>query len=82
MISIRTLYLLANFTYIFIDIFFYALKNTSWSSIIFWIVSRVVTDPCLDFLSPYRKIRSYAREKEIHATMKNNTRDGGGGVLQ
>jgi hypothetical protein len=45
MISIRTLSLLVYFTYIFIDIIIYALRNTSWSFGIFWIVSRVIADP-------------------------------------
>jgi hypothetical protein len=35
MISIKTLSLLAYFTYIFIDIIIYALESTAWSSRIF-----------------------------------------------
>jgi hypothetical protein len=52
MIPIRTLSLLAYFTYIFIDIIFYALGSTSWSSEIFWMVGRVIADPSLGLSSP------------------------------
>jgi hypothetical protein len=52
MISTRTLSLLAYFTYIFIDIIFYALGSTSGSSRILWMVGRVIADHCLGFLSP------------------------------
>jgi hypothetical protein len=52
MILIRTLSLLVYFTYIFIDIIFYVLGSTHWSSGIFWMVGRVVTDPSLGLLSP------------------------------
>jgi hypothetical protein len=38
MIPIRTLSLLAYFTYIFIDIIIYVLRSTLWSSGIFWMV--------------------------------------------
>jgi hypothetical protein len=51
MIPIRTLPLLAYFTYYFIDIIIYALGSTPWSSIIFWMVGRVVVNPSLRFLS-------------------------------
>jgi hypothetical protein len=51
MISIRTLSLLAYFTYIFIDIIIYALGSTSWSSRFFWMVGRVVANPSLGLLS-------------------------------
>jgi hypothetical protein len=51
MISIKTLSLLAYFTYIFIDIIFYALVSTSWSSGIFWMVGRVIAGPYLGLLS-------------------------------
>jgi hypothetical protein len=37
-VSIRTLSLLAYFTYIFIDIIIYALRSTPCSSRIFWMV--------------------------------------------
>jgi hypothetical protein len=43
MISIRTLSLLVYF----IDIAIYTLRNTPWSSEIFWIVGRVILDPLL-----------------------------------
>jgi hypothetical protein len=52
MIPIRILSLLAYFTYIFMDIIIYALGNTSWSSGIFWMVGRVITDPSLSLLNP------------------------------
>jgi hypothetical protein len=52
MIPIRTLYLFAYFTYIFIDIIIYALGSTPWSSGIFWMVGRVITGPSLDLSSP------------------------------
>jgi hypothetical protein len=52
MISIRTLSLLAYFTYIFIDIIIYALGSTSWSFGIFWMVGRVIADPSLSLPSP------------------------------
>jgi Trk-type K+ transport system membrane component len=38
MFPIRTLSLLAYFTYIFIDIIIYVLGSMPWSSIIFWIM--------------------------------------------
>jgi hypothetical protein len=38
MIPIRTLSLLANFTYMFIDIIIYALGSKTWSSEIIWMV--------------------------------------------
>jgi hypothetical protein len=47
MIPIRTLSLLAYFTYIFIDTIIYALGSTAWSSRIFWMVDRVIADPSL-----------------------------------
>jgi hypothetical protein len=46
-----TLSLLAYFTYIFIDIIIYALRSTSWSSGIFWMVDQVVANPSLGLLS-------------------------------
>jgi hypothetical protein len=52
MIPIRTLSLLAYFTYIPIDIIIYALGSVSWSSEIFWVVGRVIMDPSLGLLSP------------------------------
>jgi hypothetical protein len=52
MIPIRTLSLLDYFTYIFIDIVFYAMGSMSWCSGIFWMVGQVITDPSLGFLSP------------------------------
>jgi hypothetical protein len=52
MIPIRTLSLLAYFTYISIDIILYALGSTSWSSRIFWMDGRVIADPFLGLLSP------------------------------
>jgi hypothetical protein len=51
MISIRTLSLLAYFTYISIDIIIYALVSMSWSSRIFWMVGRIIVDPSLCLLS-------------------------------
>jgi hypothetical protein len=56
MIPIRTLSLLAYFTYIFIDINFYAFGSTSWSSRIFWMVGRVTTDPSLGIPCPYEVV--------------------------
>jgi hypothetical protein len=56
MIPIRTLSLLAYFTYISIDIIIYALGSTSWFSGIFWMVGRVVADPSLGLLSPYEVV--------------------------
>jgi hypothetical protein len=52
MITIKTLSPLAYFTYIFIDIIFYAMESTSWSSGIFWMVGRIVADYSLGLLSP------------------------------
>jgi hypothetical protein len=52
MIPIRILSLLAYLTYIFIDIIFYALESTSWSSGIFWMVSWVIADSFLGLSSP------------------------------
>jgi hypothetical protein len=52
MITIRTLFLLTYFTYIFIDIIIYVLRSMTWSSRIFWMVGRVVADPSLGLLSP------------------------------
>jgi hypothetical protein len=49
MIPIRTISLLAYFTYIFIDIIIYALWSMPWSSRIFWTVGRVITDPSCSF---------------------------------
>jgi hypothetical protein len=51
-IPIRTLSLLAYFTYIFIDIIINVLESMTWSSRIFWMVSRVITDPSLGLPSP------------------------------
>jgi hypothetical protein len=51
MIPIRTLSLLSYFTYISIDIIFYALGSTLWSSRI-WMVGGVIADPSLGLLSP------------------------------
>jgi hypothetical protein len=45
MIPIKVLSLLADFTYIFIDIVIYALGRTPWFSRIFWMVGRVIADP-------------------------------------
>jgi hypothetical protein len=56
MIPIRTLSLLAYFTYIFRDIVIYALESTSWSSGIFWMVGRVITDPSMGLPSPCEMI--------------------------
>jgi hypothetical protein len=56
MILIRTLSLLAYFTYILIDIIIYALVSTLWSSGIFWMVGRVVKDPSLGLPSPYEVV--------------------------
>jgi hypothetical protein len=47
MIPIRILSLFTYFTYIFIDIIIYALENMLWSSEIFWMVGRVITDSFL-----------------------------------
>jgi hypothetical protein len=52
MMPIRIIYLLNYFTYIFIDIIFYALGITSWSYENFWMVARVIADPFLGLLSP------------------------------
>jgi hypothetical protein len=52
MIPIKTLSLLTYFTYIFRDIVIYALESTSWSSGIFWMVGRVITDPSMGLPSP------------------------------
>jgi hypothetical protein len=52
MISIRTLSLLAYFTYISMDIIIYDLGNPSWSSEISWMVDQVVADPSLGLSSP------------------------------
>jgi hypothetical protein len=51
MIPIRILSLFTYFTYIFIDIIIYALENMLWSSGIFWMVGRVITDSSLGLLS-------------------------------
>jgi hypothetical protein len=51
MISIRTLSLLAYFTYIFIDIIIYASGSMSWSSGFFQMVDRVIVDPSLGLTS-------------------------------
>jgi hypothetical protein len=51
MISIRTLSLLAYFTYIFIDTIIYDFGSTPWPFGIFWMVGRVIADPFLDLLS-------------------------------
>jgi hypothetical protein len=51
MISIKTLSLLAYFTYIFIDITIYSLESMPWSSRIFRMVGRVIADPSLGLLS-------------------------------
>jgi hypothetical protein len=48
-IPIRTLSLLTYFTYIFIDI--YVLESVPWSSRIFQMVGRIITDPFLDLPS-------------------------------
>jgi hypothetical protein len=56
MISNRTLSLLAYFTYISVDIIIYALGSTSWSSRIFCMVGRVITDTSLGLLSPYEVV--------------------------
>jgi hypothetical protein len=52
MFPIRTISLYAYFTYIFIDIIFYALRSTSWSSGIFWMVDQVIADPSLGLSIP------------------------------
>jgi hypothetical protein len=52
MIPIRTLSLLAYFTYILTDIITYALGSTSWSSGIFWMVGQVIKDPSFGPPSP------------------------------
>jgi hypothetical protein len=51
-IPIRTLSLIAYFTYIFIDIIIYALGSTSWSSGISYMVGRVITDTSSGLSSP------------------------------
>jgi hypothetical protein len=51
MISIRTLSLLAYFTYIFIDIIIYTSGSMSWSSGFFQMVDRVIVDPSLGLTS-------------------------------
>jgi hypothetical protein len=56
MISIKTLSLLAYFTYIFIDITIYSLESMPWSSRIFQMVGRVIADPSLGLLSLCREI--------------------------
>jgi hypothetical protein len=38
------------------DIIIYALGSTSWSSGIFWMVGRVITDPSLGLPSPYEVV--------------------------
>jgi hypothetical protein len=48
MITVKTLCLLAYF----IDIVIYTLGSTSWSSKIFWMIDRVVSNPSLDHPSP------------------------------
>jgi hypothetical protein len=52
MTPIRTLSLLAYFTYISIDIIIYALGSMSRSSRIFWMVGRVIADPSVGLPSP------------------------------
>jgi hypothetical protein len=52
MITIRTPSLLSYFTYISMDIIIYVLGSTSWSSVIFWMVGRVVVDPSVGLPSP------------------------------
>jgi hypothetical protein len=52
MFPIRTLFLHVYFTYIFIDVIFYALRSMAWSSRIFWVVDRVVADPSLGLSIP------------------------------
>jgi hypothetical protein len=52
MIPIRTLSLLAYFTYILIDIIIYAWGSTPWSSGVFRMVGRVIVDPSLGLRSP------------------------------
>jgi hypothetical protein len=52
MILIRTLSLLAYFTYIFIDIIIYAMGSTPLSSGIFWMVGRVIAGPSWGLSSP------------------------------
>jgi hypothetical protein len=52
MISIMTLSLLVYFIYISMDIIIYTFRSTSWSSEIFWMVGRVVTNPSFDLPSP------------------------------
>jgi hypothetical protein len=56
MTLLMTLSLLAYFTYIFIDIIFYAFGSMSWSSRIFWMLGRVITDPSLGLSSPYEVV--------------------------
>jgi hypothetical protein len=56
MILIKTLSLLAYFTYIFIDITIYALGSTAWSYGIFWMVGQVIADPSLGFPSLCRVV--------------------------
>jgi hypothetical protein len=56
MIPIRTLCLLAYFTYISIVIIFYAMRSTSWSSGILWIVGQVIVDPSLGLPSPCKVV--------------------------
>jgi hypothetical protein len=51
MILIKTLSLLAYLTYIFIDIIIYALGSIPWSSGIFWMMGRVITNHSLGLLS-------------------------------
>jgi hypothetical protein len=52
MIPIRTLSLLAYFTYISMDIIIYDVENMSWSSRISWMVGRVIADSSLGHPSP------------------------------
>jgi hypothetical protein len=59
MIPIRTLSLLAYFTYIFIDIIIYTLGSMSWPSGIFWMVGQVIARPSLGLLSQYRVVPGY-----------------------
>jgi hypothetical protein len=56
MISIRTLSLLAYFTYIFIDIIIYASGGMLGSSGIFWMVGQVIADPSLGLSSLCRVV--------------------------
>jgi hypothetical protein len=52
MIPIKTLSLLAYFTYISIDIALYASESTAWSFGIFCMMGQVISDPSLGHPSP------------------------------